>query len=353
MTKKVISFLNKIKPKDVIITIFHNDADGICSCVLMNKFLKQKIGREADFLISQPMPPDKNLLQKIRLSLPTKVIFLDLAIDQNKSLIKKIETDCEILVIDHHQISNNLNSKKTVHYNPLFKNSVYQSASYLTYKICSEICNMEKYLWVSLVGIVGDYNIADSMDLINEAKKKYPRLIKKCDQETVHNSLFGQIADMISAAKACRISCEEIVKIISNIKFPDDVWTNQTLTESYRKIQKEMERLMIDAKSNIDTNKNIIFYEIKSPYNLRSPLATRLSKEYQKKLIIIWSKIKNRVKLSARNQNKNIDVGKVLRNAIKGIKHASAGGHATAAGLDIRKGDWEVVKERLEREVNK
>jgi len=356
--KKVVDFLINLKKEDVIINIFHNDADGVCSCVLMNRFLKRKICKEADSVIAQPMPPAKNLLQRIRLSLPSKIIFLDLSIDQDKSIIKKLEQDCEILIIDHHQISNNLNSKKTVHYNPLFENpSIYQSGSYLTYKICSTVLNDsdwdKKNLWLAIIGIIGDYYIRDSLDIIKKAEEYYSDIIKNNDQEALHNSLFGQVSDMISAAKACKISCEEIVNIINSMETVHEINKQQKLVDSYKKVQEDIERIKIDIKSNIDSNKNVLFYEKKSKYNLRSPIATIMSNDYPKKLIVVWEDIKNKIKISARNQNKNINVAKTLKSVIKDFKYASAGGHEAAAGASIRKQDWEEFKERLEELVNK
>lgn len=349
MLKEAISFLMNIKPDDEIIIIFHNDCDGISSCALMNKFLKNKIGKSADFIISQPMPPTKNLLQRIRMSIPTKIIFLDLAIDQERVLIKRLENICEILIIDHHQISNNLNSKRTIHYNPLFRGKVYQSASYLTYKICSKILDMKKYLWIAAVGIVGDYNIDDSMDLIKEIKKEYPNLFSQENdiRSAIFNSIFGHISNIITAMKASRVSCERVVKIMDSAETITEIEKNKEFLDYYEKVQEEIDRMMINIKSSVDDSKRVIFYEIKSKYNLRSVIATKLSEIYPKKLVVVWDVIRNNVKFSARNQDRTIDVEKVLREAASDFKYASVGGHESAAGGSIRKEDFEDFKNAL------
>lgn len=345
--EKAISFLSKINEKDNIITVFHNDADGCCSCALLDRFLESYIGKKSDYIISQPMPPAKNLISRIRMSMPTKIIFLDLGIDQNPSLVKKLESDCEVLIIDHHQIMNNLNSKKTVHFNPMMKKKVYQSASYLTYKICSKITDMSERLWIALVGIVGDYNVTDSMDLLEKAKEVYPDILKSLEQDYLHRSPFGQMANIISAAKASKITCEDIVIALESMKSVEDIDKNEKMMQAYRKVEEEIERVLIDAKSTINTHEPVIFYEIKSAFNIHSPVSTQLSREFPKKVIIVWEKIGNKIKVSARNQSKNIDVGKVLREAIRDIKHASAGGHEAAGGVSIRKDDWDEFVEKL------
>jgi single-stranded DNA-specific DHH superfamily exonuclease len=279
--------------------------------------------------------------------MPTKIIFLDLGVDQNPPLIKKLENECDILIIDHHQIMNDLNSDRTIHYNPMFTRKVYQSASYLTYKLCSGIANMENHLWIAITGIVGDYNVSDSMDIIMEAKMKYPEFLASTEQEYMHGSIFGQMADMISAAKASKISCEEIVRNIEKMESIADIGKNEAMTTAYKNVQSEIDRILIDAKSSIDTGKTVIFYEIKSHYNVHSPISTLLSKEFPKKLIIVWETIGNKIKVSARNQNRKINVGKALREATRDIRHASAGGHEAAGGVSLKKEDWEDFKERL------
>ncbi len=345
--EKAADFLKSIENKDNVIIVFHNDADGCCSCALMNNFLKKSIGKPADFIISQPMPPAKNLIPKIRLSMPTKIIFLDLGVDQNPAMIKKLENDCEILIIDHHQLQNNMNSLRTIHCNPMFKSRKYQSVSYLAYKICSDLMDMKPYLWIAMVGIVGDYNTEDSLDMIDEAQKMYPELIKSKSQDALHKSVFGQIADMISAAKADKISCEEITRTLNSCESQEDFMKNEKLTESYRKVQEEIEHVIIDAKSIASSSDKVVFYEIKSRFNIHSPVSTNISKEFPKKLIIVWEEIGNKIKISARNQGKNLNVGKLLKEAVRDLRHASAGGHEAAGGVSLRTEDWKEFVDKI------
>jgi single-stranded DNA-specific DHH superfamily exonuclease len=347
--KRALNFLNDIAPKDVVITIFHNDSDGIASCALFNSFLNKKIGRSSDFIISQPMPPTKTLVQRVKLSIPTKIIFLDLAIDQEKRIIKNLERICEILVIDHHQISNDINSKKTTHYNPLFNNNVYQSASYLTYKLCSKISDMSKYLWISLIGIAGDYNIKDSIDIISEGRKLYEKYFGKEDNisQAFFNSSFKRVSDIITSLKAYGIPCERIVKALETAEAIEEIENNREFLNYHEKVQKEIDAMMIKIKSEIKEVGEIIFYEMKAGYNLRSVIATKLSELYPKKIVFVWDVVRNNVKFSVRNQNGNIDVEKVLKEASKDFKTAITGGHKLAAAGSIKKDDFDLFKEKI------
>src|SRR3990167_6044817 len=95
--KKSVEFLKELKENEDVIIIFNNDADGITSCAMTMKYLATK--KIKPYIISQPMPPDKNLMRRIQLSLPKKVIFLDMAIDQESSIVKKLKGFSNILVV--------------------------------------------------------------------------------------------------------------------------------------------------------------------------------------------------------------------------------------------------------------
>src|SRR3989338_2168927 len=216
--KNAADFLRNIKSKDNIVIIYNNDADGICSCILIKKLL-EKTAKNAPLTISQPMPTEKNLIRKIQTTLPTKIIFLDLAIDQQQDVMKKLVRLCDILIIDHHQITKDANSPNVVHCNPRFSNpKIYQSATYLSYKLCSEISDMSEHLWIAAVGMIGDYNLDDSQDLVKHVREKY-----KIGEEKLYDSFLGRIADMIAAARATReLTCEQMVEILGKSQSPEN-----------------------------------------------------------------------------------------------------------------------------------
>ncbi|MCD6381492.1 MAG: DHH family phosphoesterase [Candidatus Aenigmarchaeota archaeon] len=350
--QRVISFLKKLTKKDEPLIIFHNDADGMCSAALMNRCLKYLIRKRADG-ISQPMPPEKNLMSKIKMCLPSKIIFVDLAIDQKKMFLKRLSNFCDILIIDHHPVINNMNSNRIIHFNPRFKKNVYQSASYLVYKICSRFIefNHKRNLWIALVGAIGDYDLSASKDIIREAKNLYPEVITKIDDKSVRGSVFGQIAEMLTAGKAIGMRIEDLERIVEEAKTYKDVLSNEKLVNVYRKIHEEIENIIIDAKSKFDPNKKIFFYEIKTKYSLRATIATRLAEMWPDKVIVVWQKVRNKIRIASRNQGDRFDMGKLLNKAVQPGMKATFGGHPAAAGGVIDLKDWEDFKENLERLV--
>jgi single-stranded DNA-specific DHH superfamily exonuclease len=332
-------FLETIDSKDNVVIVFHNDADGICSAVLMKKFLVTK--EIEPYLISQPMPVDENLIDKIKLSVPDKIIFLDLAIDQHAEVLKELKSIAKLAIIDHHQIQENMNKKGIIHYNPRFaKADIYQSCGYLVYKILSEIMDMNKYLWLAAIAMTGDYDLKDSEDLVAKVRKNL-------NVKDLYKSDIGRVVDMISSARATKkISSEEMADIIYNAEDLNDVLDNRKLLESYKIISSEINGVLIDAETNSEKTNNMILYGLKTDYNIKSQVATELSRKYPDKLVVIYQKKGAKIKISARNQTVRFDVCNTLRKAVKGLK-AHAGGHENAGGGTVASKDWLEFKDKL------
>ncbi len=339
---KAVEFLTSIKSTDNVVIIFNNDGDGICSCALVKKLLEKK-GVEP-YIISQPMPPDKFLNKRLQTTLPTKIIFLDMAVDQQPHIVKKFSSICDILIIDHHSIHKNMNSRNVVHYNPRFNGkSIYQSTTYCAYKICSKIENFSEHLWITAIGMVSDYNLDDSQDIVGEAAKKYG-VDKK-----LYKSIFGRLADMIAYTRATKLmTCEEMVHLFGSTSFEnlEKAKNYDKLLQSFQMVDNEINEIIDDAEKNAEKIGNLVLYNIKSRHGLSSFISTRLSEKYHSKVVIIYEKNKTVMKVSARNQAKKYDVGRLLQKALSGID-GSAGGHEAAAGATMHAKDWEKFKEQL------
>lgn len=344
--KSIIDFLENINSDDKVIVVFHNDGDGICSCTLLLKYLRYKEAKITK-IITQPMPMNNNLASKIKMYNPTKVIFTDLALEQQKDIALKLKNCVDIGVIDHHQMNGGLD---VPYYNPRKENpEIYQSASYCVYKILKKIYpEIEKYNWIAGIGIVSDYDIRWSKDVLEELKKDYSIELKI---ESLLESKFGKISDIINYSKSSKkIKSEEIVNIIDGMESIDDLSKNQKsmkMLETYNQITTELETIKQTIKSNVEKYDNVIFFRLKSKFNIKSQVSTILSNMYPGYLIIVYEDKNGQVKVSARCQNKKINSGDILNKAGSFNEKISAGGHEAASGAFIPKKDWEQYKENL------
>jgi nanoRNase/pAp phosphatase (c-di-AMP/oligoRNAs hydrolase) len=281
------------------------------------------------------MPPDKNLIARIQTGAPNKIIFLDLAIDQHESLIKRLCSFAELLIIDHHPPTRNLTGSRVLHVNPRFvKPQIYQSVSYLLYKILSKLVDMSDSLWIAATGIIGDYDISDSQDLLQAAAKRWDL------------KLFHKLAGMIESGRVVReLSAEQLVWLVAGLKGPEQGIEEGELVRSAALIDEEIDRLLAGVHEAEKTG-NLILYKISSRFNLRSPVATRLSEKWPNKFIVVYEKIGKRVNIAARCQSRKWNVDKVLRQAIRGLR-GSAGGHEAAGGALLDANDWEQFRSAL------
>jgi len=339
-----VKFLENVKETDSVIIIFNNDADGICSCVLTKTYLKTK-GISNPYIISQPMPTERGLIRKIQTSLPTKLIFLDLAIDQQYNVIKKLGGICDILVMDHHSIHRDLNNENVTHHNPRFEDAeIYQSTTHMAHKVCSELMDMDKYLWITAIGMIGDYNLEYSQDLVKKVKEKYTL------EGDLYDTFLGRMTDMISSVRATNdLTCEQIVELYETIDDVKDFEKNeasQKMIKSLETIKAEEKAIEEDFEKNVEVFGNVMFYELKSKFNIVSALSTKLSKDHMDKMLVIFQKSYEKVHASARNQGKKFDVASIMKNAAVGLK-ASAGGHPAAAGATVASQDWDTFKDRI------
>ncbi|MBI4896246.1 MAG: DHH family phosphoesterase [Candidatus Aenigmarchaeota archaeon] len=342
MFADAVSFLKKIKPSDNVVIVFNNDGDGICACTLLKKMLHARACKEP-YIIEQPMPTEKELLRKIQTTIPQKIIFLDLAMDQQMDIIKKIKSIADIMVVDHHKVEQNLNKKGMVHVNPRFaKPEIYQSATYLMYKICSQIVELSSALWIAGVGMIADYNLDDSQDIVAEIQKKY-------HVTDIKKTKLAVIAEMIEAARSTQeMTCEEMVKMfeqIESFEAFDRAPKVDKLLKAREIITAEMQRIDGEFKDRAEKFGNIILFQPQSKYGILSSVATKYGLLNPKKTVVIYEKKKSVYKISARNQDGK-DVAELLKNASQDLK-ASAGGHKAAAGATISARDWDMFRERL------
>jgi single-stranded DNA-specific DHH superfamily exonuclease len=333
--ESAITFLRDIKPTDGIVIVFNNDVDGICACVLVKKWLAH-IGVEP-YIIAQPMPPDKNLIRRIQTGLPNKIIFLDMAIDQQPVLLKTLKGIADILLIDHHVISHDMSEHNIIHYNPRFEDPRrYQSTSYVVYKIVARLMDIDEWLWVAALGAVADYDLGWSQDLIKEAQKHW----------TIET--FHKIAAMIESVRVTKLmSCEQIAELVNNSKNPEQLLEAGDFRQAYEKIQTEMAATLLDAETSSEKVGEIVFYGIKSKYNIKSPVSTELSEKWPDKFIVVYEKVGKYVNASVRNQTKRLNVDRILRLACRGIRNCKAGGHEAAGGAQMFERDWPEFRQRL------
>ncbi len=339
-------FLKKMNEPSII---YHADSDGLCSAVLVSKFLRYE-GIEPSFVSPNDGPGiavTDGLLNEIKYA--KSCMFLDFQVD-SLGLVEKM--NCErILILDHHLPVKDLNSPQVLHLNPRFKlKDVYVPTSRLAYDLCLPVS--EGFEWLALVGIVGDRGFAESMDIIKKASKKYPSLVPSLRDEDLLKGTFGILSEIIEASKAVKSldGIRRAFSVFTEANEPKDVM-DSFLMKWREEFRNELSRLEADFEQNAEKFKstNSYIYFIRSKYHLSSFMSNILADRFPDSAIFIMKK-GDGLKVSGRCQSGRLNVAKILSELTEGI--GRGGGHPKAAGAYVPLKEDEFLsrlREKLEK----
>jgi RecJ-like exonuclease len=106
--------VNKILDRsDIVRIISHHDTDGICAASIICKMLLRK---NKKFHLSLIKQLEKEKIEEIEKENYNFIIFTDMGSGQIEDLLKLHEK--RILILDHHQLKENIESEKIIHINP-------------------------------------------------------------------------------------------------------------------------------------------------------------------------------------------------------------------------------------------
>ncbi len=292
---------------------------------------------------------DEMFVEDIREKSPKLMVFLDLPVDQEFERVRELSRmpGSKIIIIDHHIPEEDMNSENILHINPKFKEDVYLPASYLVYRILEKMGKrVEPLIWVSVIGVIGDYGFVECRELLDKCREVYPDLLYLRPLE----SKLGKGAELISAAitlkglRGAARALDILVRAEDYKKFA----SNKQMLQWKGTVQKEIEKILEEFKEKKEDypELNLIVYQIESKLSISSVISSILARLYPDDVIIVKKKTQSgHWKLSVRSQKGIINVGESIKECVKGI--GSGGGHKKAGGALVQ--DWDRFKERFFR----
>ncbi len=318
---KALDFLKNLTSGDRILIVFHRDADGLCSAVIARKALERS-GLKPDIMVTHLEKTAE--LESVAKSKYNAVIFLDLALDHLGGRFWNEKQ--KVLIIDHHPFHKDLNSGNVAHFNSHFFSGGYLPASYLSYKIFSEVSDISDLEWISVLGTIADYGYDDCRDLLD----KY---ISVSEKKEMFGTKYGKAAGMINGASFF-LGFEKMADILSSASGIDEFIRNRRIGRYYEKFSREIERLKKEFFKKAEKTGNVYFAHIESRIDrIQSSLLTQLSTENPEKVLVIYHKVGENIKLSGRAQT-GYDLGTIFMKAAE-FAGGSGGGHKPAAGAMI------------------
>ena len=352
---KFREFVKGISPKDTAAVLHHTDADGMCSGVIAAKALERITGRRVGLCMTQNYGEfivTRDTIKKLRRAGINKVVITDLSVDETPKHIREIEEFAEILIIDHHKIYEDLNSRKTAFIKAQFISKEIDPGNYPASKLCYDLFSLFADLgdidWIAACGILGDYSYKEWKNFVDAVNKKYKLRAGK----NAYDSDLGAIGNYINAIESVNVkNLGKVFGILCGAKNPKEVLQDKWMKKQNEIIEKEVKRWYDAAaqKSEVYPKQNLVFYITKPKFNVKSILINRLSREKypDKTLIVALDSGNESMHFSARNQSGKVAVNDLLEESIKGFRGASAGGHKKAAAGRVMRADFAKWKRKL------
>ncbi len=312
------------------IYLFDDDGDGVCSYLMLKKHFKKGKG----IPIKSAGPLDVDHLPSIEDEKPDLVVILDKAVVKQEFIDK---LGCNIVYIDHHPIQK-LN--KINYYNPLkHDKDSYFPTSYMVYHVVKD------NLWLAVIGCLFDYK---NPDFLEEFKKEYPDLVDDITKDAGYIRFETELGKLIKLftfnIKGKKGEVRRSLEAFEKVESPYEIMNKTTesgeyLYKRYERLNKEYERLLKKAGEYADKDFLIFIYPSERT-SFTSDLATELSYWHQDKTIIISREKNNEMKLSLRNQNK--DIRQPFAKALEGLK-GYGGGHCLVGETLIQLNNGDIV----------
>jgi single-stranded DNA-specific DHH superfamily exonuclease len=331
LEKKFFDFMSRLNDKDKIALISHTDLDGVASAKVANEVLHADVLRFVDYI-------DVNmaLIEELKNKKVTKAVFTDLDFDRAE-IIRALENFAEVLIIDHHVFSADLNSNKTT-----FLSAPGYCSSYICYYLFSKTQNISKWDWLVASASLSDFCYCKIADWLLQVKEKYGD--KFSIEEMSNLSKIYDLAHKLSLTLIYfREKLNEAYRMIG-----DDIDSLGNLDNYARDVQKEIDdsALRFEKERKVLKNGEILFWEFKPEFFIKSILINGLSMKYKDKTIIIIEDNGRYFEVSARRHDGKINLVEMIKKLTHGLK-ATSGGHMSAVGATILRPDIYEFRERV------
>ena len=340
-----VEFMKKIEAKGKVVIIHDDDCDGVCSAAVTGLLIKRIFDYIPKMLSTEwNVSLTEKVVAQVLKEKPTHLIFVDTP-ELSKTFVAKLKKHMKILIIDHHVPEK---YSGVVYCNPrAYEAGLYLPASYITYKIFEKMVESKDVMWISAVGVLGDYGVRNCKDLFEELKLLSPELIgdAELNNEILYeNSVVGLLTKIVDSGRvvAGKNGAEFVSKTLFKVKDYHEILDgltgeSKTLLKWNDTARKEFERLKKDfKKSSKPIWGNVLFYEFDSKLRLKSTLATSVGKSYGNKIVVIGQRSGKYFDISLRKgKNVKVDLAMLVKRACKNIPDSLGGGHPEASGARI------------------
>lgn len=327
--------------------LYDNDADGLCSFILLRKFINRGKG------VAIRSYPDLNeQYAKRAIELNADYVFvLDKPLISKEFVEALDKVQIPVVWIDHHDVSDEGYERDFTNfylYN-VAKNKGKEKSdepvSYWAYKIAGR----KEDLWISMMGCISDHYLPDFSNEFAENYGEYWGKVKE-PFDAYYKTEIGRIARSLNfGIKDSMSNVVNLQNFLIKCKGPSEVFSEVIHNESFRKryeeIKKRYDSLLEKAKESVE--EDLVFFEYGGEMSISSDLANELYYTHKGKYVAVAYTKGAIANVSLRGKG----VKKILDRILKQMENASGGGHEDAVGARIKAEDLGRFKELLKKEM--
>lgn len=335
--REIRAHLNKAQNP---IFFFDNDGDGLCSFLLLQRF----IGRGKGVPVRTFPELSMDYARKINELNADYIFILDKPV-VSRDFFQEIEQiNIPIVWIDHHQIDFSSVPKFVNYYNPLMnKRKTNEPVTYL----CYGITKREEDSWISLIGSICDNFVPK---FYSRLQKTYPDLTIKSKnaQEIYYKSALGKIAQMFNFALKDKTSnVINMIKFLMKVRSPNEVLNeskeNFLMHKRFEEVNKKYLKFLEKA-ADFSKDSKMIFFQYGGDLSISADIANGLKYKFPQKIIVVAYISGAKANISMRGKK----IREIALKAIENLQDATGGGHEDAVGVKVRVEDLEKFRENLE-----
>jgi single-stranded DNA-specific DHH superfamily exonuclease len=345
---KAADFIKESKPEETVVVYHGGCGDGLAAAAILQRTFFKLFGSMPKAKFASP-----SVVSKLNLHNKT-IIFADLAVDQEKDYVLGLAKNSRILILDHHQMVNNLNKEGILHVHPdLFGKipGVRYPGAKLAFDVCSLITNIDDLDWLVLIGLFHDVGAEYWKPFIDKVFAKYKELGK------VTYEYKGKIAELVAimtSGQEMKRGNELALKVLQEAERPSDILEAyspevEELIAANKEREKELTYYLDNWEKLADYNRKLklVIYDVELKHKISSALSTALSKRHPDLTFIVLNQESPSVlKLNFRQTLEKVDCNWLAKASTEPFG-GSGGGHKPASGGRIHPKFKEKFKEKV------
>jgi len=329
ITKKEIEEIREhLEKAQNPVFFFDNDCDGLCSFLLLQRFIERGKG-----VVAKTFPNvDLSLYRRVNELNSDYIFILDKPNVSQEFFAEAKNNNIPVVWIDHHETNTKI-PEEIFYYNSFEeKKEVGEPVTYLSYKIT----NKKEDLWIETMGCISDSFMSENYLKFLE---EYPSLGIKTKEpfEVLYNSEIGKISRMLNAGLMdTTTNVVKMLKYLTKVTSPEQILQEndkiKEVKEKFNFIEKKRKKFVQKAVKKFNKEEEILFFEYSGQTSMSAEIANELHFIFPKKYVVVIYKRGTRANISTRGEN----VKKKILEIIPKFKAAIGGGHKNAAGAQIQ-----------------